>query len=157
MWISRGGPTSDSIGQYVVSSGKAQILWLRCYDELICEVRCKPEESWIQNMFCAPGTGREDHSFADLKNSSYSNKRIGCHPCSNSKTRLMENVNGQCEPCPKQAEVCLPTELKMPIGMTIDPKHIATGVYCPAKLKGTTKTNDHLFRVQVAPVGHDRS
>ena len=25
------------------------------------------------------------------------------------------------------------------------------------KLKGTTTTNDHLFRVQVAPVGHDRS
>ena len=29
--------------------------------------------------------------------------------------------------------------------------------YESVKLKGTTTTKDHLFRVQVAPVGHDRS
>lgn len=104
--------TSSSDRQWLNAAGAAVVGSWDCGCEETCAVRAE-KGAYVTKMSCLPGTGVRSSNES-------SGSIVGCFACHPGTFRLGFSADySQCDPCPEFVEVCLPTELKMPFGMSL--------------------------------------
>lgn len=115
------GVASDRASdQHVAVGGGALVGSLKCAHVSSCDISAVQEDPKLQELLCPPCYGLQRAS-----------KTLGCEPCEAETMSLFQNLNAKCQPCPEEAELCLPKVLKMPPGMTIDPGNFSLALHCP--------------------------
>ena len=104
--------TSSSDRQWLNAAGAAALGSWDCGCEETCAVRAQ-KGAYVTKMSCLPGTGVRSSNES-------SGSVVGCFACLPGTFRLGFSADySRCDPCPEFVEVCLPTELKMPFGMSL--------------------------------------
>ena len=113
----------DLKGQAIASSGAVVVGSLTCTGsgEHMCEVTSSRNLS-LGKLWCPDGAERTGTDSAQT---------VACSLCGNGYVRLIHAMNPQCQLCPPQAAKCLPTNLTMPAGMTVDANNFSVELYCP--------------------------
>lgn len=130
---------SDSRDQYLNSAGIAYVTSWMCKSKQKCALVAKKGAN-ITKMYCSPGTGFMTSSSTTQ----------GCFLCPPGSLRLGYSAEfNMCYSCPENAEVCHPTELKMPFRMSLIQTNSAYNpIYCPnpeACPGGRLATEDRFF------------